>query len=176
MHGWVSCWKTKHIHSINKRNIKWEFLTCADDFPMIGWPTRLSRSPDLSCSAALITSSFLSHNLNIRRARLMKLSLITRLTWHFYLSCQVHSWRSKQFMNVISQTLIDWFPYGKGISTHHPSSQKLNLEECNRKTLPWQEEIDDKSFGSWPHLKIHGIWKLSSMMWYNIGTSFRQGK
>ena len=61
--------------------------------------------------------------------------LIMRLTWHFYLTCQVCSWRSKWFMNVISQTLIDWFPYGKGILTHHPSSQKLNLEECNWKTL-----------------------------------------
>ena len=31
---------------------------------------------------------------------------------------------------------VDLFLYGKGILTHHSSSQKLNLEECNHKTLP----------------------------------------
>ena len=36
-------------------------------------------------------------------------------------------WRSKWFMNVILQTLIDWFPYGKRNLTHHPSSQKLMI-------------------------------------------------
>ena len=61
-----------------------------------------------------------------------------RLTWYFYLSCQVCSWRSNLWM---------WF--------------------CRH----W---LTDESFGSWPHFKIHGIWKLSSMMWYNIGT-FWQG-
>ena len=36
-------------------------LTCADHLPLIVWPARLSHSPDLFCSAALIASSF-SHN------------------------------------------------------------------------------------------------------------------
>ena len=33
-------------------------LTCADCLPMIVWLARLSHSPDLFCSAALIASSF----------------------------------------------------------------------------------------------------------------------
>ena len=99
-----------HIHSINEGNN----LTCAD---MIVWPARLSCSPDLFCSAALIASSFCL--VTNTRIGWWSWVLIMRLTWHFYLSGQVRSWRSEQFMNVILPTLTDcsWFPYSKGIST-----------------------------------------------------------
>ena len=45
-----------HIHSTNKPNI--ENLICEYHLPMIVWPARLSCSPELFCSAALIASSF----------------------------------------------------------------------------------------------------------------------
>ena len=76
-----------------------------------------SCSPDLFCSAALIASSFCLVTNNIQLVDEAAWVLIMRLTWHFYLSSQVRSWRSKQVMNVILPTLTDWFPYGKGIST-----------------------------------------------------------
>ena len=135
---WLTCMvgsraeRQQHIHSISKCND--ENLACADYLPTIVWPVRQSCSSDLFCSAALITSSFVTTNSRRGWWSWIEQVLIMRLTWHFYITCQVRSWRSKQFMNVILQTLIDWFPYGKGILTHHPSSQKLNLEEC--KTLP----------------------------------------
>ena len=70
-------------------------LACADYLPMIVWP----RKSVLFCS----TDHF--HITNSRRGwwSWIEWVLIMRLTWHFYLTCQVRSWRSKWFMNV-----IDW--------------------------------------------------------------------
>ena len=101
--------RQRHIHSISKCND--ENLACADYLPMVVWPARQSCSSDLFCSAALITSSFVTTNSRRGWWSWIEQVLIMRLTWHFYITCQVRSWRSKQFMNVILQTLIDWFPY-----------------------------------------------------------------
>ena len=64
-------------------------------------------------------------------------------------------------MNVVSQTQIDWFSYGKGMLSHYPSNQKLNLEEYNHKNWSQQEEIYDKRFGSWLHLR-NIIWNMKT--------------
>ena len=72
-----------------------------------------------------------------------------RLTWHFYLTWQVRSWRNKWFMNVILQTLIDWFLYGKGILTHHPPTwswiwRSITIGLCHnkKKVRKWAQWCD----------------------------------
>ena len=95
----------QHIHSINKCNDL--NLACVDYLPMIVWLAKLyvSHKPDMFCSAALIGSS-----LCLTASTWccwMEWVSIVRLTWiFFYPTCQVHNWKSNQFINVISQTLI----------------------------------------------------------------------
>ena len=63
---------------------------------------------------------------------------------------------------------------GRGILTHHPSSQKLNLEECNHKKFV----IKVFWFGSWLHLRIcmKTEWESELNNVIAIATSFWQGK
>ena len=121
-----------HIHSISKCNDG--NLAFADYLPMIVWPAKLSCKPDMFCDLqhwslpVFVSKPILKE---VDEAELNE--LIMRLILHFYLTCQVCSWRTKQFMNVILQTLSTDSRMVKKFNS--PPLQKLNLEECNQKTL-----------------------------------------
>ena len=121
-----------HIHSINKCNDP--NLACADYLPSIVWPAKLvyiyiyvsQARYILFCSIDCFR--FMSHSQYWKRLMLLNgmsldceanMAFISILPVRFTLDKAISSWMWFR---------RHWFPYGKGILTHHPSSWILRNE------------------------------------------------